>query len=207
MNQATTGARAAPWLAWSLWAFSVALTVLSLLLLVLNLSHPGIHVYDYWLGYALVVATTPAIPVSIGIAILRYRLCDIDRIINRTLVYGALTVTLAVLYFGGVTATQALLRVVTGQHQGPQLVVVASTLLIAALFSPLRRRIQGFIDRRFYRSKYDASRTLQDFSGRLRDETDLEHLNSELLSIIREPMQPEHVSLWLAPARGEDNYG
>jgi hypothetical protein len=134
-----------------------------------------------------------------GIAVLRYRLYDIDIIINRTLVYGSLTGTLALVYFGGVTATQALLRTVTGQEQLPQLVVVASTLVIAALFNPLRRRIQRFIDRSFYRRKYDAAKTLEAFSAKLRDETDLETLRDDLVGVVRETMQPTHVSLWLRP--------
>ena len=138
--------------------------------------------------------------VAVGIAILRYRLYDIDIIINRTLVYGSLTLTLALVYFGGVTVTQVLFWMLTSQEQLPQLVVVASTLLIAALFNPLRRRIQSFIDRLFYRSKYRARKTLEDFSTRLREETDLEALNSELVGVVRETMQPAHVSLWLRPA-------
>jgi hypothetical protein len=141
----------------------------------------------------------PSIPIATGIAILRYRLYDIDRIINRTLVYGSLTLMLALLYFGGVTVTQALLRTLTGQEQLPQLVVVASTLLIAALFMPLRRRIQSFIDRRFYRRKYDARKTLEAFSAKLRDETDLDALNNDLVGVVRETMQPAHVSVWLRP--------
>jgi len=155
-------------------------------------------------GYALLIATTPAIPVSIGIAILRYRLYDIDRIINRTLVYGALSITLALLYFGGVTLTQITLRALTGQEQPPQLMIVASTLLIAALFNPLRHRIQDFIDRRFYRRKYDAAKTLEEFGASLRHATDLDGLTAEVTSVIRETVQPAHVSLWLAPARGKE---
>jgi hypothetical protein len=149
------------------------------------------------IGNAIFLLLIPAMPISMGIAILRYRLYDIDIIINRTLVYGTLTATLALVYFGVVTTTQALFRTLTGQQELPQLVVVASTLVIAALFNPLRRRIQSFIDRRFYRSKYDARRTLEAFSVRLRDETDLNSLNSELLSVVRDAMQPEHVSLWM----------
>jgi hypothetical protein len=141
----------------------------------------------------------PAVPVAVGIAVLRYRLYDIDILINRTLVYGTLTTALVGVYFGGVAATQAIFRTLTGQEQQPQLAIVVSTLVIAALFNPLRRRIQGFIDRRFYRRKYDAAKTLETFSSKLRDETDLEALNNELVGVVRETMQPAHVSLWLRP--------
>jgi hypothetical protein len=140
------------------------------------------------------------LPVATGIAVLRYRLYDIDIIINRTLVYGLLTAILAGIYFGGVTASQSLLRILTGQERLPQLAVVASTLVIAALFNPLRRRIQSFIDRSFYRSKYDAAKTLEVFSKKLRDETDLQALSDDLVGVVRETMQPAHVSLWLRPS-------
>ena len=150
-------------------------------------------------GFVLNVAFVPAIPISIGIAILRYRLYDIDIIINRTLVYGSLTATLVLVYFGGVAATQRVFRALTGHEQQPQLAVVVSTLAIAALFNPVRRRIQSFIDRRFYRQKYDARMTLEAFSARLRDETDLDSLNAELIAVVQETMQPGHVSLWLRP--------
>jgi hypothetical protein len=139
----------------------------------------------------------PSIPIATGIAILRYRLYDIDRIINRTLVYGSLTVMLALLYFGGVSAIEALFGALTGQEEQPQLAIVVSTLVIAALFNPLRRRIQSFIDRSFYRSKYDAAKTLEAFSARLRDETNLDALSDDLTSVVRETMQPAHVSVWL----------
>ncbi len=138
-------------------------------------------------------------PIAIGVAILRYRLYEIDLLINRTLVYGSLTAALGAVYFGGVATTQAIFRALTGQQEQPQLAIVISTLLIAALFNPLRRRIQGFIDRRFYRSKYDAAKTLEAFSAKLRDETDLDALSDELVGVVRETMQPAHVSLWLRP--------
>jgi hypothetical protein len=146
------------------------------------------------------------VPVAVGFAVLRYRLYDIDVIINRTLVYGSLTALLVAVYFGGVATTQAIFHALTGQEHQPQLVVVVSTLVIAALFNPLRRRIQSFIDRRFYRRKYDARKILEAFSARLRDETDLDALNNELVGVVRETMQPAHVSLWLRPdtsPRGE----
>jgi hypothetical protein len=135
------------------------------------------------------------VPVFTYIAILKYRLYEIDIIINRALVYGSLTAMLLALYFGGIVVLQRVFVALTGQRS--TLAVVASTLLIAALFTPLRRRIQAFIDRRFYRRKYDAAKTLEAFSAKLRDETDLEALNSELVGVVRETMQPAHVSLWL----------
>jgi hypothetical protein len=152
-----------------------------------------------WIWPTLFLLSFGTIPVATGIAILKYRLYEIDLIINRTLVYGALTAMLAVVYFGGVAATQAIFRALTGQEQQPQLAIVVSTLVIAALFTPLRRRIQSFIDRRFYRRKYDAAKTLEAFSAKLRDETDLDALNAELVGVVRETMQPAHVSLWLRP--------
>jgi hypothetical protein len=135
------------------------------------------------------------IPLSIGVAVLRSRLFDIDVLINRTLVYGCLTVTLALVYFGGVVLLQRTLVFLTGG--GTQFTVVVSTLAIAALFVPLRRRIQDFIDRRFYRGKYDARKTLEAFAGKLRDETNLQALSAELVKVVRETMEPERVSLWL----------
>ena len=152
--------------------------------------------YLYFVLDAALFVSLTLIPLSIGVAMLRSRLFDIDVVINRTLVYGSLTAMLAAIYFGGVVATQAVLRALTGQEDQPQLVVVASTLVIAALFGPLRRRIQMTIDRRFYRSKYDARKTVEAFSNRLREEADLDVLSQDLVSVVQETMQPEHMSLW-----------
>ncbi len=151
------------------------------------------------ISFVLSLLALVSLPIAVGIAIMRYRLYEIDIIINRTLVYGSLTAFLAAVYFGGVAATQAIFRAFTGQQEQPQLAVVASTLVIAALFNPLRRRIQEFIDRRFYRRKYDAAKTLAAFNARLRDETDLDTLTDDLAEVVRETMQPAHVSLWLRP--------
>jgi hypothetical protein len=163
---------------------------------VLNLQVLHNRVIEFAVGIAGPVVVV-AVPVAIGVAILRYRLYEIDIVINRTLVYGSLTATLVALYFGTVVLLQWLFVTSTGQQS--TLAVVASTLLIAALFNPLHRRIQSFIDRRFYRSKYDARKTLEAFSAKLRDETDLEALRDELAGVVRETMRPAHVSIWLRP--------
>jgi hypothetical protein len=152
-----------------------------------------------FLGNLLWAIVPASLPIAVGIAILRYRLYDIDILINRALVYGTLTILLAGVYAGTIVLLQETFRALTGQQSG--LAIVASTLMIAALFSPFRRLIQSFIDRRFYRRKYDARKTLESFSTKLRNETDVEALNNDLLSVVSETMQPTHVSLWLSPDR------
>jgi hypothetical protein len=170
-----------------------------------------IVVFVVWFSFELaglvvpgaLVFTVPLIglPIAAGIAILKYRLYDIDVIVNRTLVYGTLTTALAAAYVGGVVLLQGTFRVLTGQES--QLAIVASTLAIAALFGPLRRRIQAFIDRRFYRKKYDAAKTLEAFSTKLRDEVDLAQLTDDLVTVVGETLQPAHVSLWMRPTGHE----
>jgi hypothetical protein len=152
--------------------------------------------------FSVVLLSFGAVPVAVGVAVLKYRLYDIDLLINRALVYGSLTATLAVLYFGSVVSLQAALRALTGQES--TLAIVASTLAIAALFAPLRRRVQGFVDQRYYRRKYDAAKTLAAFNARLRDETDLDALSADLVGIARSTMQPEHASLWLRPESAQE---
>jgi len=156
-------------------------------------------------GISLIVISLLGVPIFTGVAIARYRLYDIDVVINRTLVYGSLTALLAAGYVATIMAFQRIgsfvyqvpFRALIGQESA--LATVAATLAMAALFNPLRRRIQSFIDSRFYRSKYDARKTLEKFSSKLRDETDLEVLNDDLVGVVTETMQPTHVSLWLPP--------
>jgi len=168
------------------------------------LDQPGAASLSYDLvGRALVGSVAfVLIPPSIGVAILRYRLWDIDLIINRTLVYGSLTVLLSVAYYGSVVSLEQLLRVLT--RQGSALSVVASTLAIAALFNPLRFRVQWFVDKRFYRRKYDARQTLEAFSEKLRDASDLDRLGDDLVAVANETVQPTHASLWLRPEASQE---
>jgi len=150
-----------------------------------------------WVGNLLVAVGGLGGPIAIGIAMLPYRLYEIDTLINRTLVYSSLTAMLVALYFVGIVVLQRVFVALTGQKS--TLAVVASTLLIAASFTPLRRLIQGFIDRRFYRSNYDARKTMETFSATLRNETNLDAVSDDLVGVVRETMQPAHVSLWLRP--------
>jgi hypothetical protein len=153
-------------------------------------------IYDGIVNVSGTAVVTSGIPIGIAIAILKSRLWDIDRVINRALVYGSLTVTLAALYIGSVLALEPLFQLLGAG--GSNLAIAISTLIAAALFSPLRRYIQIGIDRRFYRRKYDATRTLADFTARVRDEVELAQVSRDVTDIVKEVLQPAHVSLWLA---------
>ena len=185
------------------FAYAVAVLATSAILAYVVSETVGV-VWLGWVSSMLVLASVVGLPVAVGMAILRYRLYNIDLLLNRTLVYGVLTAVLAGVYFGSIVLFQVFFRAFTGQES--QLAVVFSTLAIAALFTPLRLRIQSFIDRRFYRRKYDARRTLEAFSAKLRTETDLDALSNELIDVIRETMQPTSVSLWLeSPERATED--
>jgi hypothetical protein len=190
--------RQTKWVAFGLTAAMTGWAGVIILLTIVPSLQPGSVAADF-VGATATAGLVLFIPLSLTIAILRHHLYDIDILINRTLVYGVLTAMLAAVYFGGVATTQAIFRSLTGQQEQPQLAIVVSTLVIAALFTPLRHRIQGFIDRRFYHRKYDARKTLEAFSAKIRDETDLDALSDDLVGVVRETMQPAHVSLWLRP--------
>lgn len=178
------------------FAYAAAIFAMAIILNVVTLAIDA----PRWIEWANLVIFSIAgttVPIALGIAILRYRLYDIDWIINRTLAYGSLTATLVAVYFGGIVVLQRLFVVLTGERS--TLAVIASTLLIAALFNPLRRHIQSFVDRRFYRRNYDAAKTLAAFNVRLRDEMELETLSRDVVGVVRETMHPAYVSLWLRP--------
>jgi hypothetical protein len=188
---------------WVLYAFLLSAFILSTIDLVRinvnNLSELNttlgafysLFIYD--LQYRIVYLL---LPLAIGIAILQYRLFDIDVIIRRTLVYSILTLLLGLVYFGGVAILQNILTALTGQES--PIAIVVSTLLIAALFTPVRTRVQNFIDKRFYRARYNAERSLARFTIVARDEVEIEHLAGELMDVVQETMHPELISLWLA---------
>jgi hypothetical protein len=190
------------------FAYAAAIYAMAILLNVVTLAIDAPRWFE-WANLVIFPVAGTTVPIALGLAILRYRLYDIDRIINRTLVYGSLTASLIATYFTGIVVLQRMFVVLTGERS--TLAVVASTLLIAALFNSLRRRVQRFVDRRFYRRKYDAAKTLEGFSAKLRDETDLDALNDDLVGVVRETVQPAYASLWLrAPTeagRGGESSG
>ena len=183
------------WVVFGLMALLVPIVVWTLLVELFPLEPSIARLMLNLVGFSILVPLIMLFPVSIVFSILRYRLWDIDIFVNRALVYGALTAALAAAYFGSIVLLQATLRAVTGQES--DVVIVASTLAIAALFQPMRRVVQRFIDRRFYRRKYDAARTLTTFGETARDEVDLGRLSGALVGVVEETMQPAHVSVWL----------
>jgi len=185
---------------WVVFGIIIAITGISVFPLIINFFFPTYSSQPYipasvFIGLVNYPIILLSLPITIGIAILRNRLYDIDVLINRTLVYASLTVLLALIYFGLIFGLQFLFQGMV--HQNNDVAIVVSTLVIAALFQPLRRRVQAIIDRRFYRRKYDAARTLAAFSATLRSEVELHQLHEHLLAVVEETMQPTHVSLWL----------
>lgn len=188
---------------WIVYSFVVTIILTLAILAVPQFAFPTLEQPGALLASAgdlVANALLTLIPISFGIAILRYRLYDIDILINRTLVYVTLTALVVAIYIGSILALQFLLRGIINQNN--DVAIVISTLVIAALFQPLRHRIQAIIDRRFYRRKYDAARTLAAFSATLRNEVDLNELSERLVEVVQETMQPAHVSLWLSKNTG-----
>jgi hypothetical protein len=183
---------------WVIFGVTIALGVIVGLIFI-GFLIPSLLNTLFWNEVWIIIFPTASllIPVSIGFSIMRYRLYEIDRLINRTLVYGTLTVLLALVYVGLVIGLQSLAHLFTGQVGQSPVIIVASTLAIAALFQPLRHRIQAIIDRRFYRRKYDAAKIVEAFSATLRNEVDLSQLREHLLNVVQDTMQPAHMSLWL----------
>jgi len=180
---------------------ALALSLVGVTLLASRLLMPVLPAWQTSVAESIMfLSATLGIPIAIGIAILRYRLYDIERIVNRGLVYVALTLALVLVYLGAVLVLGSVLRSLSGTSSG--FVTAVSTLIAVAFFAPLRSMIQRFVDRRFYRRRYDAARMIEGFSARLRDEVDLNVLSADLQAIVRESMQPAHVSLWLRPTPG-----
>jgi hypothetical protein len=184
------------WVATGLAGVTVGILINAALLATVGALSGPARLWSNLARVTLVNVSLLAWPICLAFSILRYRLWDIDVLLRRTLIYSALTSILALAYFASVVALQSAFRLVTGEAQST-LVVVLSTLAIAALFGPLRRRVQAAIDRRFFRQKYDAAHTLTNFAAALRDETDLQHLSEQLENVVQETMQPAQVSLWL----------
>lgn len=190
------------WALFGLVLYVVLLIGLSLVALIPGLTEPG-SLSALVLNALYPLAALP-LPLSIGIAVLRYRLWDIDAIINKALVYGGLSALLGVLYVGLIIGLESLIGLFSEQAASQSLVLVISTLVIAALFDPVRKRIQKSIDRRFYRRKYDAARTIEAFGATLQAELNLDQLSQHLLQVVTETMQPMHVSLWFVTVQGKE---
>ena len=193
---------------WVIFGIIIVFAGISVLPPIFNFFFPAYFSQPYipssvFIGLVNYPVVVSALPVTVGIAVLRSRLYDIDVLINRTLVYGTLTLLLALIYFGLVIGLESLVHLVTGQAGQSPVIIVASTLAIAALFQPLRGGLQSIIDRRFYRRKYDAARTLAAFSATLRSEVELQQLREHLVAVVEETMQPAHVSLWLRPPEND----